>query len=174
MANAVPRPGPEEVAMSNAEGIRREIEPVRTSVKVACSVEHAFEVFTSRLDTWWPKHTHSVSRERTSGVAIEPGVGGEVYEVRDDGQRSAWGRILAWEAPQRFVMTWHPGRAPEAAQEVEVRFVADGDGTRVELEHRNWAALGAEAETTRNNYAGGWATVLSQHFAPACGRQQEA
>lgn len=154
--------------MSNAEETRPAVEPVRTSVTVGCTVEHAFEVFTSRLDTWWPMRTHSVSQERTTGVTIEPGVGGEVYEVRDDGERCAWGRVLAWEAPQRFVITWHPGRAPETAQEVEVRFVADGDGTRVELEHRNWAALGAEAEEKRNNYAGGWATVLTQHYAPAC------
>jgi uncharacterized protein YndB with AHSA1/START domain len=141
------------------------IEPVRASVHVARPPAEAFEVFTAGLARWWPRASHSVSQSRAASVAIEPRVGGEVYELRDDGARVPWGRVLAWEPPRRLVMSWHPGHPRDAAQEVEVRFIADGNGTRVELEHRGWERLGAEAAAVRASYEGGWRTVLGTHFA---------
>jgi uncharacterized protein YndB with AHSA1/START domain len=76
--------------------------------------------------------------------------------------------VLSWEPPRRFVLSWHPGREPETAQEVEVRFVAVPTGTRVELEHRGWQALGEAAAATRERYAGGWEHV-GEAFVNACG-----
>ena len=43
------------------------------------------------------------------------------------------------------MLRWHPGREPETAQEVELRFRAEGATTVVELEHRGWAGLGDKA-----------------------------
>ncbi len=37
--------------------------PLKLSFDVACSVEHAFDVRTNRIDTWWPSG-HSVSADR--------------------------------------------------------------------------------------------------------------
>jgi hypothetical protein len=53
---------------------------------------------------------------------------------------------------------------PDAASptEVEVRFVAEDGGTRVELEHRHWERLGASAGSTRENYESGWEMVLGR------------
>jgi uncharacterized protein YndB with AHSA1/START domain len=73
-----------------------------------------------------------------------------------------------WEPPARFVVTWEIDAAwkPDArvalASEVEVRFLADGAGrTRVELEHRNFERMGAEAGATmRNSVDGGWPGML--------------
>ena len=64
-------------------------------------------------------------------------------------------------------MTWHPGRNPDAAQELEVRFVVEPDGTRVELEHRGWQQLGSEAKDARERYDSGWTLVLAR-FVEAC------
>ena len=154
--------------MDNAEPVKFELKPIRKSVAVNCSAEHAFAVFTTRFGAWWPKHQYSISQERTRDAFIEGQVGGEVYEVRDDGERFVWGKVLVWESPQRFVLAWHPGLPAEQAQELEIRFIPDGEGTRVELEHRVWAQLGDQAKQRRANYSSGWDTVLGQHYAGAC------
>ena len=68
-------------------------------------------------------------------------------------------------------MSWHPGRPPEQAQEVELRFVAIATGTRVELEHRGWEGLGPEASAVRDRYAGGWDSVFVGNFVEFCERR---
>lgn len=156
------------MAASNVERIEPYLEPLRKSVTVACPVEHAFEVFTARIGSWWPLSKYSISQERARECAIEPKVGGEVYETDDDGERFPWGRVLVWDPPRRFAMTWHPGREADTAQEVEVRFTASAEGTLVELEHRGWAVLGDRAREARESYSDGWDQVLGESFPPAC------
>jgi hypothetical protein len=41
-----------------------------------------------------------------------------------------------------------------------VRFTGEGEGTRVELEHRGWERMGERGEEARGHYDDGWATVL--------------
>jgi uncharacterized protein YndB with AHSA1/START domain len=128
----------------------------------------AFEIFTGRFGTWWPRDRFSIHLSASAGCGIEPRIGGAVFEIAGDGAREVWGTVIAWDPPRRFVMTWHPGRAASTAQEVEVRFVAVPGGTRVELEHRGWAKLGAEAAATRTSYDNGWAVVFDRCYAEAC------
>lgn len=144
------------------------LEPLRKSVTVSRSPAEAFEVFTAGIARWWPLERYSIAGARARSCVIEPRERGDVYEVDEDGVRHPWGRVLAWEPPHRLVMRWHPGREPEAAQEVEVRFVATAGGTRVELEHRGWQALGEAASEVRERYDGGWNQVVGERFARAC------
>ena len=44
-------------------------EPVLRQITVACSVEHAFRVFTAKLDLWWPPGHRKFSG---SSLALEP------------------------------------------------------------------------------------------------------
>ena len=67
--------------------------------------------------------------------------------------------MLVCEPPHRLVLHWNP--ATRYPTEVEVRFVADGEATRVELEHRNWARYGEEAREARESYVDGWPGVLA-------------
>jgi uncharacterized protein YndB with AHSA1/START domain len=143
-------------------------DPVVVSVTVERTPLEAFHVFTAGLARWWPLREHSVSRARALSCALEPRAGGAVYEVRDDGHRFPWGRVREWDPPARLVLSWHPGHPPQAAQEVEVRFDAEGGGARVEIEHRGWARLGARAAEARESYDRGWRKVLGTHFAAAC------
>lgn len=154
--------------MAKIEPIGPYLEPVRKSVTVGRAPDEAFDLFTAGIARWWPMDRYSVSGERTRNVVIEPKAGGEVYEERDDGERFPWGRVLAWEPPARIVLSWHPGRDPDVAQEIEMRFTAVDGGTRVELEHRNWDRLGDEAADVRDTYANGWAEVLGRCFVDAC------
>jgi uncharacterized protein YndB with AHSA1/START domain len=156
-----------------AEPIAPYLEPLVKSVYVARTPAEAFEVFTAGIGRWWPLAAYSIRQAHAVTCVIEPRAGGAVYEQDDAGARFPWGEVLVWEPPRRFVMTWHPGRGAETAQEVELRFDPEGAGTRVRLEHREWQTLGADAEEARAGYAQGWEAVLGRHFAGACGRPQE-
>ena len=144
--------------------------PLRFEIAVGLEPAAAFRLFTERIATWWPLPTHSLGGGRAFTCFVEPRVGGRLAEVRDDGEESVWGTVLAWEPPQRLAFTWHPGRPATTAQQVEVRFEPAAGGTRVVLEHRGWEALGAEAEATRRNYEGGWAFVIGERYRAAAER----
>ena len=140
---------------------------LRKTVEVGTPPERAFRLFTEGMGTWWPKETHSVGEERAETVVFEPGVGGRIVERTLDGEEHVWGTVTVWEPPRRLVMTWHPGRGPETAQEVEVRFEPSGTGTRVELVHTGWERLGDRAAAVYDNYDGGWSYVVGERFAAA-------
>jgi uncharacterized protein YndB with AHSA1/START domain len=143
------------------------IEAVRKVVSVGCAVDRAFEIFTDGIGSWWPLPTHSVDGERSGGVRFEPGPEGRIIERLADGTDTVWGHVLAWEPPHRLVFSWHPGidcarTQVHEATEVEVRFSAEGDETRVELEHRGWERLGERARTARESYHSGWDPILAR------------
>jgi uncharacterized protein YndB with AHSA1/START domain len=141
--------------MSTAETLAA----IRKTITVDVPVEKAFETFTRQMASWWPSASHRVFEEGST-VIFEEHVGGRVFERAADGDEADWADVLAWEPPHRFVLRWrvNPKRG---ATEVEVTFVPDGDGTRVELEHRGWD----DAEG-RANYQTGWDPVLAR-FAEA-------
>ncbi|MHB1207410.1 MAG: SRPBCC family protein, partial [Rhodospirillaceae bacterium] len=125
---------------------------------------HAFEVFTSGLARWWPKG-HSIAKTPMKAMMLEPRLGGRWYEKSEDGTETLVGKVLAWEPPARFVISWNIDSQwkPDAAiaSEVEVRFIPDGAGTRVELEHRKFEVMGEEGGAKmRKDVDGGWPGLL--------------
>jgi uncharacterized protein YndB with AHSA1/START domain len=145
---------------------------VRSSVEVDATIERAFEVFTDDIGSWWNADHHILQAELAEMV-FEPRVGGHVYDRGVDGSECRWARVLAYEPPHRFVISWDVSAQwqletdPAKASEVEVRFIALGpDSTRVELEHRNLERHGEGWEGMRDAVAspGGWPAGL-QAFA---------
>jgi uncharacterized protein YndB with AHSA1/START domain len=136
------------------------IEAVRKTVTVDCVVEEAFRVFTADAISWWPTETHSLYEGKVREIVFEEREGGEVYELSSDGEKGHWATVVAWEPPDRIVLAWNVANADALATEVEVRFTADGDGTRVDLEHRGWEALAEDGAEKRANYDTGWDHVL--------------
>jgi Activator of Hsp90 ATPase homolog 1-like protein len=142
------------------------IEVVRKTVTVDCAVEEAFRVFTADAASWWPAESHSI-HQAISEIVFEPHAGGEVYEVSESSERGHWATVLEWEPPSaggsaRLVLAWNILDADAEPTEVEVRFLPEGDGTRVELEHRGWERL-AEGAEKRANYDTGWDFVLGKY-----------
>jgi uncharacterized protein YndB with AHSA1/START domain len=135
------------------------IEVVRKTVTVDCTVEEAFRVFTADALTWWPVATHSIY-ESVSEIVFEPEAGGEVYEIGTNGQRGHWATVLEWEPPARLVLAWNILNRAGEQTEVEVRFVPENGGTRVELEHRGWEQVETDGPEKRSNYDTGWDHVL--------------
>jgi uncharacterized protein YndB with AHSA1/START domain len=143
------------------------IAPVRKSIRVNANQERAFEVFTSGLGRWWPRDK-GIGKLPMQAAVMEPRLGGRWYELAEDGSQTNVGKIIAWEPPKRFVMTWDINSQwkPDTtvSSEVEVKFIPDGtNATRVELEHRRFEQMGAEAGTTmRNSVDGGWPGMLER------------
>ena len=134
--------------------------PVVREVRVPVEPAVAFTRFTAEIQSWWPRATHSVGRERCVEVRFGEGEGAAIEETDASGETHRWGEVRVWAPPARVVFRWHPGRPESQAQEVEVTFRGEGSGTLVRLEHRGWEALGPEAESTRADYDGGWRGVL--------------
>ncbi len=136
------------------------LEPVRKQISVDCDVESAFRTFTEDIATWWPVASHSVSGEGTTPY-FEGRDGGRMYERTADGHEHDWANIVAYEPPHRVVLEWkvNPAAPPT---EVEVRFSQDGDGTRVELEHRGWERYPTGGSDERGSYDSGWGHVLGR------------
>jgi uncharacterized protein YndB with AHSA1/START domain len=136
------------------------IEAVRKTVTVDCAVEEAFRVFTAGAQTWWPTDSHSIHGDDVKEIVFEEREGGEVYEISGGGERGHWATVISWDPPNRLVLAWNIlGREP-VGTELEVRFLPEGDSTRVELEHRGWDAIADEATEKRDSYDTGWDHVL--------------
>jgi uncharacterized protein YndB with AHSA1/START domain len=137
--------------------------PVKKTIRVEAPRARAFDVFTAGFGTWWPK-THHIGKAEMKEAVIELRAGGRWYEKGVDGSECTWGKVLAWEPPDRLVLSWHLNGKFELDEgvdsQVEIRFIADGaNATRVELEHRIEAA---DAETIRTavDSPNGWSVLL--------------
>jgi len=143
--------------------------PVRKSVLVNVPASEAFDIFTTEVDTWWPR-SHHIGKSPMKRILIEPREGGRCYSEQVDGTECDWGRVLAWEPPRRLLLAWQITHdwnyQPDVAKssEVEVRFVALAQGsTRVEVEHRHFERHGTGGASMRTSVdaPNGWTLVMS-------------
>ena len=134
--------------------------------------ERAFAAFTAEFGRWWPPE-YTWSQDTLEEIGIDTREGGLCFERGPHGFHCDWGRVLAWEPPSRLVLAWQigPTRAPEPdpakASEVEVRFEADGDGTRVSLSHTGFERHGdgAEGYAAAMDSPQGWDYILGRFAA---------
>jgi len=143
------------------------------AIEVAVDPMNAFTAFTDEIDAWWVRGPiNFFDSGRAVAMRIEPGVGGRVLEVYDDDRGDALelGRITAWEPGVQLAY-----RSSVDDTEVEVRFDAVEDGTRVSVTQTlvpdgekafyfwptvlQWLALWSEADGARP--AGGEIARLS-------------
>jgi uncharacterized protein YndB with AHSA1/START domain len=139
---------------------------VRKVVHVQASAKVAWSVFTEKMSRWWPLATYKIGSASAVDALIEPRVGGRWYECGSDGSTCDWGRVLVWDPPGRLVLAWQITADwkydPGVKTEVEIRFIPDGSGTRVELEHRGLHHYGTRAAEMRGIFdsASGWKGLL--------------
>jgi hypothetical protein len=137
--------------------------PLRLSFEVACSVEHAFTVWTSKINSWWPTD-HTVSGEEDLLIVLQGEICGRIYERTADGTEHDWGKVTVWDPPTRLGYVWHLRRDQSQATDVEIRFHALGaESTRIDIEHRGWERLGADEDVRRQENRLGWEALLP-HF----------
>jgi uncharacterized protein YndB with AHSA1/START domain len=144
---------------------------LKLQIIVEAPVERAFRVFTEKFDTFKPRE-HNLLAVPIAATVFEPRVGGQVYDRGVDGSECRWARVLAYEPPNRVVISWDISPQwqietdPAKTSEVEVRFISEGaNRTRVELEHRNLERHGSGWESVRDGVAGdaGWPLYLERY-----------
>lgn len=147
------------------------VAPVRKTVTVKTSAAHAFNVFTTGFDSWWPKSHHIGKSPMTKGI-IEERVGGRCYSEQQDGTECDWGSVLAWDPPRRLVIAWQITAQwqfePDLSKssEVEITFTPVANGlTRVDLEHRHLERHGADGTRVREGIDSpqGWGALLEMY-----------
>ncbi len=132
-------------------------EPLRRTVTVRCPPEHAFEVFTARLDLWWPRGHR---KHPQSKLLIEGHQGGRFFEAVPTGEERLLGEVLRWQPPTRLTYTWVPGGGA-GPTEVDISFVAEGEYTRVEVVHAEADSGLGEAWNERiKKFTWAWGEVL--------------
>jgi hypothetical protein len=142
------------------------IEPLRITFDVACPVEHAFRVWTTRISQWWPAD-HTVSGDPAE-IILERYLGGRIFERTAAGSVHEWGEITTWEPPKRFGYLWYLRQDRADATDVEIVFIdLARTATRVEIEHRGWERLGAKGSELRRRNHAGWRGVMP-HLIAAC------
>ena len=120
---------------------------VFVALRVKATPERAFAAFTGEIGAWWKPSLLFQTTPRAPGLlAFEGGEGGRLIETLANGKVFEIGRVLAWEPPSRLVFSWRQASFPlELKTEVEVRFEAVGEETRVSVEHRGFDQLPADS-----------------------------
>src|SRR5262249_56520301 len=94
------RRGPGEMTIAQFR-----VPPIVKTVTVRAPPTRAFALFADDLARWWP-----LSRVHTGpdpvDCAIEPRVGGRVFERAADGREPPWGTVLADDPPRRLAFFW--------------------------------------------------------------------
>jgi uncharacterized protein YndB with AHSA1/START domain len=153
-------------------------EAVRFEITVEVSAEHAFRVFTEQFDQIKPREHNLLAPEPIAETVFETRVGGHVYDRGENGSVCRWARVLVFDPPRRFVIswdispTWQLETDPSHASEVDVTFVPEGlERTRVELEHRHLERHGEGWQSVREGVAdeGGWPLYLQRYVDSVAG-----
>jgi uncharacterized protein YndB with AHSA1/START domain len=143
---------------------------VSLQISVAAPIERAFQVFTEEFDRIKPRE-HNMLGVEIAETVFERRIGGHIYDRGVDGSECRWARILAYEPPHRFVISWDISPQwqietnLERSSEVEIRFIAESpQQTRVELEHRNLDRHGEGWQGAREALIseGGWPLYLQR------------
>jgi len=147
------------------------ISSVKHSITVDVPIERAFRVFVEDFGSFKPRE-HNMLSVPIAETILEPHVGGHIIDRGTDGSECRWARVLAYEPPNRLLMSWDISPQwqvetdPTRTSEWEVRFTPEGESrTRVDLEHRNLDRHGAGWESERDGVSGdqGWPLYLARY-----------
>ena len=113
---------------------------VYVALRVKATPQRAFDVFVREIGEWWRPNMLFQTTPRAPGrLAFEAGEGGALTETLANGKVFEIGRITLWEPPERLAFSWRQANFPlDLHTEVEVRFEAVGEETRVSVEHRGF------------------------------------
>jgi uncharacterized protein YndB with AHSA1/START domain len=154
---------------------------VKNSIVVEAPIARAFQVFTEDFGKFKPTE-HNMLAVPIAETILEPRVGGYLYDRGVDGSECRWARVLAYEPPDRVLLSWNISPRwqieadPHKVSEWEVRFIAETpERTRVEIEHRHLERHGEGWESVRDGVKNdqGWPLYL-RRYAELVGAKKSA
>jgi hypothetical protein len=142
------------------------IDSIQKELLVGASQATAFNVFTSKMDLWWPR-THHIGKSPMTELILESGVNGRWYSKHEDGSEVNIGYVMQWQPNDLLVLCWQVNGNfqydPELVTEIEVQFIAEGpDTTKVKMEHKNMNRLGSGGKTMESMDEG-WGYILEMY-----------
>lgn len=123
------------------------------TIDLRCPVDHAFDVFTQKIDLWWPRGHR---RNRNSSLSLDSEA---LIERSPDGSQWVMGSVTALEPPNLLALDWFPG-SPAAPTSVEIRFAGTADGTTITVTHRPLLETKSIWPQRVALFTKGWETVL--------------
>ncbi len=141
------------------------------SVLLDMGVPRAFAFVTGRISDWWPaerRHTGDPS-SRIFLLAS-----GRFYERASDGREVDLGKVTLWNEPHAILLDFYIATGPDHPTEVEIRFEAQGEQTRVTVMHRRKPESAHLWDERSLRYATSWTIVLGaleRHAGVAAERQ---
>lgn len=148
---------------------------VKVSMRVEVEPEMAFEVFTTRIDLWWKRGPRFRNgRGEQALIAIEPGVGGRVFETVAEASGAPHvlelGRVRVWEPPHRLAFSWRNANfAPGEVTDVEVSFEPAAGATMVIVTHSGWSRLRAGHPARHGLDAMGFTRLMGRWWSDQLG-----
>ncbi len=145
---------------------------VRHERVIALPQGEAFALFAD-LDRFKPRE-HNMLAVPIEQTVMEQHPGGAIYDRGVDGTTCQWGRVVAFDPPDRLVFTWDIGPDWQVTSdldhvsEVEVTFTPNGDErTCVMLVHRHIDRHGNGWESLRAGLDApdGWPVYLDRYTA---------
>ena len=135
---------------------------IKKELTVEASQQTAFEVFTKKMDLWWPR-THHIGSSDMTEMVVEPHVNGRWYTKHTDGQEANIGYVLTYQPFDLFVLAWQINGDfkcdPNLVTEVVAEFIPEGPGiTRVKFEHKDVHKLGNGKSVESMNE--GWGMIM--------------
>lgn len=119
---------------------------VKASISIRRPQQQVFDLFTTRIDTWWRRGPRYRNSGATVGlIHIEPGLDGRLFESWSDGDAERAfeiGRVTSWQPHRTFAFTWRNSNfSNDEVTHVEVSFEDLGETTMITVVHSGWATI---------------------------------
>jgi uncharacterized protein YndB with AHSA1/START domain len=106
---------------------------IELSVLLPLTPAQTFELFTGQISAWWPPDRRHLNDVNSQLFLL---ASGRFFERASNGVELDLGRVRLWDPPRRIVLDFYVGTDAAHPTEVDIRFEAEGDGTRVRVKHR--------------------------------------
>jgi uncharacterized protein YndB with AHSA1/START domain len=137
---------------------------IELTVLLPLAPAQAFELFTTQITAWWPPDRRHLN-DADSQLFLR--ASGRFFERAGNGTELDLGRVRLWDPPRRIVLDFYVGTDAAHPTEVDIRFEAEGDGTRVSVNHRPREDSAELWDKRAAIFARSWEAVLSALRAAA-------
>jgi hypothetical protein len=94
---------------------------IRKSVVLPLTPIAAFELFTQRIDAWWPADRRHFQDASSQIFMLQSG---RFYERTWDGREVELGRVRTWDFPRQILLDFFVATGPENPTQVDITFSA--------------------------------------------------